>query len=447
MAEPKKKSGRQLSIGGFFRRYPVLLILAAVTLIADTCYMTVIPLVPLYFRSNFNVRHEIFIGIALSAFVLSETLMKPVAGLAGDRFRRTNLVMGGLLVASITPFFLGRANSTATFMLVRLVDGITAAALWPAMVALFADATDEDDRATAMSIFAMCMAVSAGVGFTLSPFLKALFGSYDYVFIAMSTLMATAFLVMFFSRHRVRSAIQRRTDSQPARGGLRENLRKIRAHRALYRQLCVLIFLAFAQMFGTSMLTPTSMLFVTDQLHWNEKHLWRVFLIAGAFIGLISLPAGRLADRIGKENSVKAGMALSAVCLLVMAILKQPWTLALAVAGFGISFVLGAPAWMALVTRGEWAGMRGAVLGIVTAFQGAGTVLGPTVGTFIYHLPDTRTLDYIDRLLGPTLSAMTYHWFGPYAPFTVTGIIMALCSIAAFLWLQPVGQADAEDSP
>jgi MFS family permease len=441
-----RKTVKQLSIPDFFRRYPVLVILASVTLIADTCYMTVIPLVPFYFRSHFHVRHEIIIGITLSAFVLTETLLKPFAGWAGDRVRRTHLIAGGLLVASITPFFLARAGSPIAFLAIRFIDGMTAAALWPAMVALFADATDEDDRATAMSIFTMCMAVSAGVGFTLSPFLRAQFGSYAYVFISMSALMGTAFVTVLVSMKRIRGAIQKQVESQVVRhaGGLKENLRKIRAHPALFTQLCVLIFLAFTQMFATSMLTPTALLFVHDQLHWAESHLWKVFIAVGAFMGLISLPAGRLADRIGKENSVKAGMVIFALCLLIMAILKQPWTLALAVVGYGVSFVLGAPAWMALVTRGEWAGMRGTVLGIVTAFQGAGTVLGPTVGTFIYHLPDAKTLHYIDKLLGPTLSAMTYHWFGHYAPFTATGTIMTLCAAVSLLWLRPVCAAKSE---
>ena len=67
MLTDSTNKGGQISILDFFRKYPALIILAAVALIADTSYMTMIPLVPLYFRDHFQVRHDILIGFAISA--------------------------------------------------------------------------------------------------------------------------------------------------------------------------------------------------------------------------------------------------------------------------------------------------------------------------------------------------------------------------------------------
>ena len=443
------KKKKQISLREFFRKYPTLFMLAAVAVAANACYTAIIPLVPFYFRAQFHdpaqsglifdilkgFRHsealigflkglghsDMLIGLAYSAYVFTEMCFKPVAGALGDRFRRTRLVQIGLGLGIVTPFLLARAMSADTFILVRLVDGVGAAMVWPAMIALFADMTDEEDRATAMSVFTMCLMAGMGAGVTLSPFLKAWLGEYKYVFMVMSALMAVGFVVMLISGNKIGAAAKKQhTKSHPdGSGTFKENLKKIMSNRAVAGQLVTLVILAFMQMLGTSMLTPTTFLFAADELGWAEKQVWRAFLVAGAVIALMALPAGRLADRVGKENAVKIGMTLASICLLTMSVVRQPWTLALAVIGYAISFVIGAPSWMALVTRGEWSGMRGTVLGMVTAFQGAGVVFGPTIGTLVWN-------DY-----------------GHYAPFAVCAVILAVCALVSFVGLRPIKAAAA----
>ncbi len=407
---------KNLSIREFFAKYPTLFVLAIVTVMANMCYTTVISLVPYYFRGNFAIKNDVLIGLAISGFVTAETCLKPFAGAMGDRFRRTNLLNAGLFIGIFTPILLGHARNPYEFILVRMIDGLGAALVWPAMIALMADTTDEKDRATAMSIFTMCLMAGMGAGVTMSPFLKALFGTYSYVFGMMSVLMVAGFTVMFVFNKRVASAAKKqlRQNGQFERVSFRQNLKKLMSTPVIYTQIVVLVILAFLQMFGTSMLTPTVFLFAADVLHWREKHVWRGFLVAAIIVAAIAIPAGRLADRIGKENSVKISMALAAACLMTMAIVKEPWTLALAVIGYGISFVIGAPSWMALVTRGEWSGMRGAVLGVVTAFQGAGVIIGPTAGTLIWN------------------------HFGHYGPFGACASFLTVCAIVSLIGLRPI---------
>ncbi len=416
-----EKSGSNISIGDFFRRYPVLLLFTSITLIANIAYMTMIPLVPLYFRSHFHVTHEIYIGIAISAYVTSETILKPLTGSLGDRFRRTGLVIMALLIATITPHLLAHSRSTMSFIIIRMVDGVGAALLWPSIIALFADATDEEHRATAMSLFTTCMLIGMGAGMTLSTFLKAWLGTYQYVFIMISAVACCALIATLLLNKKISISIKQRQkhlETSDEKPGFMESIRKITSNRSAVKLISVLIFLAFAQMFGTSMLTPITVLFTSDELGWQEKELWKMFLGAGVVLALLAIPAGRMADRIGKENAVKLGMGISSVCLLLMVGIRQPWTLVLAGIGYGVSFAIGAPAWMALVTHGEWADLRGTVLGVVTSFQGAGAIAGPIFGTTIYH------------------------HFGHYSPFAVTGLILLFCLVISLFWLRPIKPAE-----
>ncbi|HOC93390.1 MAG TPA: MFS transporter [bacterium] len=431
----------RISIREFFRRYPVVLLLAAVTLSADLCYKMMIPLVPLLFAGR--GWSKVLAGAAQSGFVLSETALKPITGGLGDRVKRTNLVMLSLAVGMVTPFFYAKAQGPGAFLALRLIDGAGAAALWPAIIALFADATDEKHRATAMSVFTICMLCSLGIGFTLAPLIKATFGDYEHVFATMSLLMVCAMVLTVWSSKRICRAVKAGVDARARAADpatMAQNLKKLLTDWPVLGQLATLIFIAFMQMMGTSMVTHTTFFFLFDELGWEEKDLWYVIPLAGAGIALLALPAGRLADVAGREAAVKVSMSISAVCLGLMAIVREPWTLGVAAAGYGLAFVVGAPAWMALVTRGEWAGLRGAVLGVVTAFQGAGAAIGLFLGPVLYG--DGLKIEI-------TIAENTYNLAGRYAPFGACAAILGVCALAAFIGLRPLKQKQdaANDSP
>jgi len=301
----------RISIREFFRRYPVVLLLAAVTLSADLCYKMMIPLVPLLFAGR--GWSKVLAGAAQSGFVLSETALKPITGGLGDRVKRTNLVMLSLAVGMVTPFFYAKAQGPGAFLALRLIDGAGAAALWPAIIALFADATDEKHRATAMSVFTICMLCSLGIGFTLAPLIKATFGDYEHVFATMSLLMVCAMVLTVWSSKRICRAVKAGVDARARAADpatMAQNLKKLLTDWPVLGQLATLIFIAFMQMMGTSMVTHTTFFFLFDELGWEEKDLWYVIPLAGAGIALLALPAGRLADVAGREAAVSVDVHL-----------------------------------------------------------------------------------------------------------------------------------------
>jgi len=417
MLEPVKPAeGATVSLREFIKKYPILLVLGAATFMVQTCYAMMLALVPMYFRNNIVVPHDIYIGLAISAYVFSETLAKPFAGWAGDKLKRTSLVMVALALAASTPHLLSRASSPITFVGIRLIDGIGAALLWPSIIALFADVSPEKNRATAMSMFTLCMVAGGAIGFALCPFLRVQYGSYYYVFFTISGIMSVAFLMMAGFSGTINDWAARKKKSEPRREDEDSNnrgLKKIFASRRQMFHLGVLVVLAFTQMFGASALVPGMQLFTHDVLGWRESQMWRAFALVGGMFALVALPAGRIADRIGKENAVKIGFFLSSSTLLLMYYVRSPWTLALAALGNGTGFVLGAPSWIALITRSEWADIRGTVLGTVTAFQGAGAIAGPPVALFIYNQ------------------------YGPHAPFGLIGWILGVCILIAMIGLHP----------
>jgi MFS family permease len=122
-------------------------------------------------------------------------------------------------------------------------------------------------------------------------------------------------------------------------------------------------------------------LFVRDSLHRPATWTGIGFLVFAALNGAALLPAGRIADTVGRRPVMVAGCAISAAGLLLLAVLPGPWAYlgALAVAGAGSGLLDVAPAAM----LGDLLSEQGRQGGILIAFfqmaGDAGAVTGPVV--------------------------------------------------------------------
>ena len=119
-------------------------------------------------------------------------------------------------------------------------------------------------------------------------------------------------------------------------------------------------------------------LFVREVLHRSAVWTGIGFLLFAALNGAALVPGGRVADTLGRRPVIIAGCVVSAVGMMMLALLPGPWAYlaALAVAGFGSGLLDVAPAAMI----GDIIGRNGGIL--VAFFQmagDAGTVTGPVV--------------------------------------------------------------------
>ena len=106
------------------------------------------------------------------------------------------------------------------------------------------------------------------------------------------------------------------------------------------------------------------------------------FLLFAALNGAALLPGSRVADTLGRRPVIIAGCAISAVGMVMLALLPGPWAYlgALAVTGFGSGLLDVAPAAMI----GDIIESGGGTL--VASYQMAGdvgSVVGPVAGGFL----------------------------------------------------------------
>lgn len=92
----------------------------------------------LYYSMGYQASSVAAIG---TAFLLCEGLAKSPLGVLGDRIGRKKLIVAGPLVSTVTSLLTLLVHPTQIyyFFILRALDGLGAAALWPSALALIAD--------------------------------------------------------------------------------------------------------------------------------------------------------------------------------------------------------------------------------------------------------------------------------------------------------------------
>jgi MFS family permease len=96
--------------------------------------------------------NKVQLGLIGSAFMWVYAAGAPIAGLAGDRFRRKHLILGGCMFWSLVTMLTGRCSKLAHFVAVRGVEGMGETFYFPSATSLMSDYHDRRTRSRALAI-------------------------------------------------------------------------------------------------------------------------------------------------------------------------------------------------------------------------------------------------------------------------------------------------------
>jgi MFS family permease len=115
-------------------------------------------------------------GLLQSAFILSYSLVSPLAGWLGDRYARLRLAAGGVLVWSVATVASGLAPSYAMLLLARTVIGVGEASYAVVTPSLLSDLYPPERRARVFAIFYAAIPVGTALGYALGGTIGSAFG-------------------------------------------------------------------------------------------------------------------------------------------------------------------------------------------------------------------------------------------------------------------------------
>lgn len=349
---------------------------------AELGYVTLnISAMPVYLREVVGLGESTITAVG-SVFLLTEAVLRAPMGMLSDQIGRRRLIVLGPLLTVFTSLMTLLASHPLHFVALRALDGLGAAMLWPAAYAAIGDSVPAHKRAWAMSFLNMTYMSGIALGPLAGGLANDLSGAKQASFYLTACLFAIATLIawLFYPRD---GRTSRLVDTPPS-----EKL-SVKAFVSALRAAPGHMLLAFVVFFGMGLIMLLVKLYAMDEFGVSET-VFGVGLVAPALvIAALSLPLGRLADRLGRKRSIRWGLTLAAGIIWSVVAPSQPpiaWVLVAAALG-AISFVLTFAAWMAELSEID-PKRRGVILGAAGTAQGVGSILGALLGGFLYeHVP------------------------------------------------------------
>ncbi len=329
------------------------------------------------------------IAAVFSTFLLAEALLKGFAGHMADKYGRRLFMILAPAMMVCTPLLTmmvphGSSFQVAAFVGLRVVDGLAAAMLWPALYAAVGDVVDLGEKAQGMSLLNVCFMIGLATGPLVGGFMNDALGSLTPSFYLASGLFGgTALVALLFARK----------DSRKHRLEQGEDLEEhgIKDLWKCARSIPAVLSLAVLVFFGAGILAPVIKLLAVQLYGLSETQFGLLLLPAAAGMAILGIPLGKWAERIGSTRAVKIGLILAACGMWSVAggawaeFARGLLVLAIAAGLVGIGFLVAVPSWQAAVSHID-PKKSGSYLGAVMTAQGLGAILGASVGGALFDL-------------------------------------------------------------
>jgi DHA1 family multidrug resistance protein-like MFS transporter len=356
-----------------------------------------------------------WIGLVMTAYLVVEGAFKSPCGVLGDRIGRKALILVGPIASAITSLITPFVTNPFVLVLLRIIDGLGAAALWPSAFSLIGDHVPEERRASAMGLFnvAYLMGIALGpvIGGSLNDVLHTKQASF-YVAAVVFAIAAIAAYVLIPDVHK-----QQRAEAKLGPG--LDGGFNLKEFGIMLRKMPFALLMAFVTFLGVGLVMAYAKVFIMAQFHISETQ-YGALLVGPAFIiAASSIPLAALGDKIGKPRAVRLGIGLCAAAFWALLAIHTTITLIIFGSLIGIGFVIAFPAWMAQVSSECEPRQRGAAVGAVGTAQGIGAIVGVALSTVLYKTPSFR--------IGPI--HVPHHGL----PFLGCGVMLAISFLLAFI--------------
>lgn len=399
--------------------------MAAVALLAELAFILVnVSALPVYLE--FGLGLPKLVGISLGSFYLAEALANSPMGALGDKWGRRRLMTVGALISVCTcigtafvrvpsgggpPAWLG----IGLIILLRVLDGVGAAALWPSMFASVSDRVPASRQTQAMSL----LNISYFVGIALGPYVGGFVNNalsrgmpyndparYVPSFLTAAVCFLTAAVLAYFVAPR-RGETAPHPPAAPLTDHEQEALGEAGPaashdpHETTYSLIAVkralkivpaLMVLGFLTFLAIGLIAPYVKLFAMKRYEIGEETFGKLLLYPALLVAVVSVPLGRLTDMWGKTLAIRVGMGVCAAALWMMLTIHNEWALVVLGSLLGIGFVLAFPAYMAYIADQASAGERGGLIGAVRMAQGFGAMLGTYLAAPLYQADEEHLI-------------------------------------------------------
>ncbi len=340
------------------------------------------------------------VGYMVASFAVTQLIVSPVAGRWADKFGRKIMIIIGLLFFSISEFLFGIGQTVEVLFLSRVLGGVSAAFIMPAVTAFIADITTVQTRPKALGYMSAAISTGFIIGPGIGGFLAEIHSRLPFFFAAGFALFAALLSLI--------------TLREPERN--QENGEQEGAQKGVKRIFAPMYFIAFMiiliSAFGLAAFESLFALFVDHKFGFTAKDI-AIMITGGAIVGAI-VQVGffdRLTNWLGEIRLIRHSLIFSTILVYLLTLVSSyAAILAVTILVF-VGFDLMRPAvttYLSKIAGNE----QGFVGGMNSMFTSIGNVFGPVIGGMLFDI-DLNYPFYFATIVLAAGIGLTLSWKAP----------------------------------
>ncbi|MFJ9385575.1 MFS transporter [Peribacillus sp. NPDC101481] len=353
-----------------------IIILMINMFIAIGSFGIIIPILPAYLAS-IN-QGGTAAGLMIAIFAGAQLIFSPIAGKWTDQFGRRKMIIYGLVGLTLSMFIFYAVNSIWLLYASRIIGGIGAALLIPAIFAYVADITTFDQRAKGNSLVSAAMSLGIVVGPGIGGFLADFGLKFPFLISALVSLSAVVFSIFVLKESetaQVPQSMDAKTETM---------IRKIALSVKMPYFIPLIITLVMS--FGLMAYESVIGLYLDNQFNSSPKDIAIMVTATGIVSVIVQLfVVDRIVQRFGEVNVLNIFISVAAIGFLLSLFATSYLIFFLISLIIFLSTSILRPVLNTLISK--MAGNeQGFAMGMNNAYMSIGNVLGPTLAGMMYDV-------------------------------------------------------------
>ncbi|MFJ5771152.1 MFS transporter [Psychrobacillus sp. NPDC093180] len=316
-------------------------------------------------------------GYLVAAFAFTQLLVSPIAGKWVDTFGRKKMIVIGMLLFALSEMLFGFGKDVWVLYTSRMLGGVSAAFMMPAVTAFVADITSLKERPKAMGYVAAAISTGFIIGPGIGGFLAEHGTRLPFFFAAALGFLGSVFSLVILREPKRPEIEEKKTEKQVAKSGFRKLLEPI----YLIPMLIILV-----SSFGLAAFETVYSLFVDHKFSFTPKDIALIITISG-ILGVIAqvLSFDRIVEKIGEIRLIQVCMGVSAIFIFAMIKVSTYWSILVVTFVIFLMFDLIRPALTTYLSKiaGDAQGFVG---GLNSTFTSIGNIIGPGIAGILFDV-------------------------------------------------------------
>lgn len=343
--------------------------------IAIGSFGIIIPILPAYLVSIGQGGKAA--GLMIAIFAGAQFIMSPIAGKWTDQYGRRKMIIYGLGGLALSMFIFYFSHSIPILYFSRVVGGVGAALLIPAIFAYVADITSIEQRAKGNSLISAAMSLGIVVG----PGIGGFFAAYDLklplLVSAIVGVVAVIFSIIVLEESRTEDMNMMEPDQEPMLRKLGQSVKK-----PYFIPLIIVLVMSFGLMAYESIIG----LYIDNAFGASPQEIAFMITVSGTISVVVQLFAvDRLVTLLGEGKVIN-------IFLFVVA---GGFLASIFATGYALFFIITLIIFLATsILRpvlntliSKLAGNeQGFAMGMNNAYMSIGNILGPLIAGMIYDV-------------------------------------------------------------